>query len=190
MIYFLAIAVLLAASPARAWEPTPEVLTEIAAGRTWFDFKPQAQGAGLIRAGIENSVPPDVVFAVLADCEHATRIAPHLASCRVTERDPSGRWDIREQITRAGLLPSVRTVVRSDFQRPASLKYRRVGGDLAVLEGEWRMISIDGGRRTRVLYENRASSPNVVPGAIARLILRREIGLALAALTRECQSRL
>ena len=180
---------LLIASPAWAWEPTGQILAGLSRG-AYVDVRPDPDGAsGLSRAAEEIAAPPEVVWAVLVDCDLAPRMAASLKSCRILERDPAGRWDLREQIVRPGLMPHFRSVVRSDFDAPRRLKFRRTGGDLKILEGEWRLAPLDGGRTTRVVYESRAASPYAVPASLARLALRRDVLTAMAALKRESLAR-
>ncbi|CAN5771858.1 SRPBCC family protein [soil metagenome] len=189
MRFVCGLAVLLAGSPAWAWEPTGPVLAGLARG-PYVEVRPDPDGAsGLIRAAEQIAAPPEVVWALLTDCELAPRMAPGLKSCRILERDPAGRWDVREQIARPGLMPRFRSVVRSDFEPPKRLRFRRTDGDLKVLEGEWRLTPIAGGHATRVVYESRAASPYAVPGALARLALRRDVLTAMAALKRESLAR-
>lgn len=184
-----ALALLLIASPAWAWEPGPQVLSSLARG-AYVEVRPDPDGAsGLIRAVEEIAAPPEIVWSLLTDCALAPRLAPGLKSCRILERDPAGRWDVREQISRPGLMPRFRSVVRSDFEAPRRLRFRRTDGDLKVLEGEWRLTPVRGGRATRVVYESRAASPYAVPGSLARLVIRRDVTLAMAALKRESLAR-
>ncbi|WP_340646783.1 SRPBCC family protein [Phenylobacterium sp.] len=185
MRFAFALAALLAAPPAAAWEPTDQVLAGLSRG-AYVEVRPDPDGAsGLIRAVEEIAAPPEVVWSLLTDCDLAPRMAPGLKSCRILQRDPGGRWDVREQIARPPLMPRFRSVVRSDFEPPRRLRFRRTDGDLKVLEGEWRLTPLAGGRATRVVYESRAASPYAAPGALVRLVLRRDVLAALAALKRE-----
>lgn len=185
-----ALALLLIASPAWAWEPGSQVVSDLGRGQTHVEVRPDPDGAsGLIRAAQEIAAPPEVVWTVLVDCDLAPRMSASLKSCRILERDPTGRWDLREQIARPALMPRFRSVVRSDFEPPRRLRFRRADGDLKILEGEWRLTPLRDGRATRVVYESRAASPYAVPGALARLVLRRDVLAAMAALKRESLAR-
>jgi uncharacterized protein YndB with AHSA1/START domain len=188
---FLALGLFLAAGPARAFDLPVEAERALARGEAWFEVRPDRAGAaGQMRAVEDVAAPPERVFAVMTDCALAPRMAPSLKSCRILERDPAGRWDVREHISRPMLFfPSVRSVFRSDYDPPRGFAYRRTGGDLKVLEGDWRLAPLDGGTRTRVVYEGRAALPFAVPHALARAVLRQQVSQALAALRRECLAR-
>lgn len=176
------------AGPAGGFEPPPAAEASLSHGRPYVEVLPDPDGSsGLIRAAIDISAPQAVVWAVLTDCALAPRMAANLKSCRILERDPQGRWDVREQISRKTLLPSMRSVVRSDYEPPERLSFRRVGGDLKVLEGRWTLAPHGSG--VRVTYELRAAAPFSVPGWIARLALRHDVPMALLALRREAMAR-
>ena len=181
---------LAAAWPAWAWEPDARAQQVLARGGRYVDVRPDGPGAsGLVRAAIDVAAPPKVVFQVLADCRLAPRMAPRLESCLVLERDPAGRWDVREHVSRAGLIPSLRSVFRSDFDPPRSITFQALGGDLPRFEGAWRVVELPAGAGSRVYYESRVTLPFRTPGPWARMTLRRDVVRALAALRRESLAR-
>ena len=97
---------LCAAGPALAWDPGPEADRRLARGQAWLEVRPDPAGAsGLVRAGLEIDAPPDVVWTVMLDCQLAPRMVSNLKSCTVLERDPAGRWDLREQVAKPLLFP-------------------------------------------------------------------------------------
>jgi ribosome-associated toxin RatA of RatAB toxin-antitoxin module len=188
MRHLLTLSLLLAAGSARAFDLPPEARRALARGEAWFEVRADPAGAaGRLRAVEEVSAPPDQVFAVMTDCALAPHMVANLKSCRILERDPAGRWDVREHVSRPMLFfPSVRSIFRSEYDPPRGFSYRQTGGDLKVLEGDWRLTPLDGGTRTRVVYEGRAALPFAIPRAMARAVLRQQVAQALAALRREC----
>jgi hypothetical protein len=138
--------------------------------------------AGLIRGSVDIDAPPAIVWKVMVDPDSTSRLMANIKSCRIVQRDPAGHWDIREQISKGGVLPGVRTVLRSDYMPPYLIRFHRVDGDIKVLEGEWRLTPLDGGSRTRVSYESRVTSPFPAPGPIVRAVLRRDMPQTLANL--------
>jgi len=187
---FVIAAVVLIGRPAVAWTPGAEAERRLSLGQAFIEVRPDPAGAsGLVQAGLDIDAPPARVWTVMLDCQLAQRMVSNLKSCRVLDRDPAGRWDVREEMTRPMLLPAVRLQFRSDYDPPHGYRFHRTGGDLPVLEGEWRLEPLDGGRRTRVLYESRAALPFAAPGPLARIVLRQEIAGALQGLKRECLAR-
>lgn len=186
----LAILALTIAAPAWAWTPDPAAISRLESGRPYVDVRADPSGAtGLIRAGIDIAAPREVVWDVVTDCGLAPRMVASLRSCRVLERDPAGRWDVREHVSRPRLLPPVRSVFRSEYQPPSRIAFRKAGGDLRMLDGEWRLEPLNGGAATRVLYEQRAAFPYRAPDALIRMGMRRDVPLALLALRREALAR-
>lgn len=92
-----------------------------------------------VRASMRIGAKPDAVWAVVSNCQRAPTIIPYLESCRVSERDPRGRWDIREHVINPPLLPKMRTLVRNDFDPPRKLTFRLLSGDMKVSDGAWTL---------------------------------------------------
>ena len=178
---------LAAAGPARAFDVPPRAEAVLERGRPWIDVRPDADGhSGQVRAAIDIAASKETIWALMLDCDAALRMVPNLKSCRILEHDQQGRYDVREQVSRAAFLPSVRSVYRSDYDRPDRIRFHRTGGDMTVLEGEWRLTPRPDG--VRVTYEARASAPFSVPGWIARATLRHDVPAALVALRREAEA--
>jgi uncharacterized protein YndB with AHSA1/START domain len=96
--------------------------------------------AAHIRASIEIAAPPTVVWAVLIDCARMPRIMPNLESCRIVQHDAGGKWDVREHVINwALLLPKLHTVVRNTFDPDRRLRFKSIGGDMRISEGEWKL---------------------------------------------------
>jgi hypothetical protein len=182
-------ALLAFASPAQALDLPPRAEAVLQRGRPFVEVKPAPDGSsGEILGAIDIPAPLEAVWATITDCSLAPKMATDLKSCRVLERDPGGRWEVREHVSKGGLIPPVRSVFRSDYDKPHLIRFHRIGGDLAVLEGEWRLSRLPDGE-VRVIYENRVAAPFRIPGAIARMVLRHDVPAALLALRREAVAR-
>lgn len=177
----------LAAGSAGAFDLPARAEALLERGRPWVDVRPDGDGhSGQVRAAIDIAAPKETVWALMLDCDAALRMVRNLKSCRVLDRDPQGLWDVREQVSSAPFLPSVKNIYRSDYERPNRIRFYHTGGDMKVFEGEWRLESrLDG---VRVTYEARAAAPFAVPGWIARATLRHEVPAALTALRREAMA--
>jgi hypothetical protein len=140
--------------------------------------------AARVSASIDIAAPPPTVYAVMVDCARALRIVTGLESCRVIERSADGKWDVREHIISLNfLLPRVRNVFRSEYDQDRRIRFRRVGGDLRVSEGEWHLQPLAGG--TRVIYGSHVALSVPVPGLLVRQAIRYDIPNTLIALRRE-----
>jgi hypothetical protein len=139
-----------------------------------------------VTASIDIAAPPPIVYAVMLDCSLALRIVSGLESCRVLERSADGAWDVREHIISINiLLPRIRNVFRSDYDRDRRIRFRRVDGDLRASEGEWRLQPLAAGTATRVTYRSRVALSAPVPGLLVRAAIRYDVPSTLVALRRE-----
>jgi hypothetical protein len=98
-----------------------------------------------IRVEGKMSAPAKQVWVVLTDCRLARDFIPHFESCRIIDKDPAGRWDVRENISNPPFLPRNRTIIRSDYRAPNSFNYKLVSGDMRRSEGTWELIPQAGG---------------------------------------------
>ena len=181
-------AVALATGPARALDLPDHAQAQLDRGRPYVEVSPGADGtSGVILAAIDVAAPQAAVWSVMTDCDLATKLVANLKSCRILDRDPQGRWDIREEVSKMTFMPSVRTVYREDFEPPRRMAFHRTDGDLKVFQGEWRLEPHGG--QVRVTYEAHVAAPFAVPGWVARLALRHDVPMALLALRREAMAR-
>lgn len=174
----------LTAPAARAMALPDEASQPLRAGQPWISvtLAPDGQSA-LIRAAIDIPAAPGPIWRAMTDCEASKKMIRSLTGCRVL-RSGAG-WDIREHVTRAGpLVPAFRYVVRSDYEPQRRIRFRRVEGDVRVMEGEWALTALDGGRATRVSYENRLAAPVLAPPFLVRAGLRRDTPKVLENLRR------
>src|SRR4051812_1038708 len=119
MLRAFAVLLALAAPPALALDLPPKAEPVLARGKPYVEVRPDADGSsGVILGAIDVPAPIEAVWAVITDCDLAPKMVASLKSCRVVERDPAGRWEVREQVSKGGLIPSVRSVFRSDFEKP------------------------------------------------------------------------
>ena len=179
----------LSGASASAFELTPKAQAALDRGEPYADVTPDPDGvSGRVRAVIDIDAPPQRVWRVMTDCASAKVMISTLASCRVVEGDQARGWDVREHVTRRNLIfPRMRIVFRSDYEPFGRIRFRLVEGDLKVEQGEWRLQALDGGRRTRVFYDNRLAVDWPVPKALMREALRKDTPKVLANLRRACQ---
>lgn len=147
-------------TPAQAATPTVQVTSD--------------GGAAVVHATLEVAAPPAVVWRNLTDPDAIARIMVSVKSVRILQSDPAGHWQVREQVTKGGLAPSLRVVTRAEFQPNASLRFHRIDGDIKQLDGEWKLAPLDGGARTALTYDSRMTPPAGAPAFIVRAALRKD----------------
>ncbi len=122
----LALVALAVAAPAAALDLSPKAQAALDRGKPYAEVTPDADGSsGVIRAAIDIAAPPEAIWSVMTDCDLAPKMVANLKSCRILDRDPQGRWDVREQVSRPNFAPSVRTVFREDFDAPRRMTFHR-----------------------------------------------------------------
>ena len=168
-----------------------DALARLKAGEVIVEVTPDPQGAaGLIAAVIDIAAPPKVVWSAMTDCERSKRTLPALKVCRVIEQGPDGRYDVREHVVQwIWPLPAVRSVFRSDYKPFERIEFKLTGGDLKVMEGEWRLEALKSGAATRLSYRARITPGWPVPDALVRGALLSDIPNTLTALRREATGR-
>lgn len=177
------------AGQAWSFELSPKARAALAKGEAYAEVTPDPDGiSGHVRAVVDVNASPEKVWRIMTDCAAAKVMITTLAVCRIVEGDMSRGWDIREHVTRRNLVfPGMRIVFRSDYEPYSRIKFRLVGGDLKVEQGEWKLQPLDGGRRTRVYYDNRLAVDWPVPKALIREALRKDTPKVLMNLKRLCE---
>lgn len=171
-----------------AWAPSPQAIATAASGKVWLSVTADPQGApALARGVVDIAAPPAVVWRLMVDCAATRRIMPSNRGCKVLEQGGNGRWDVREHLMKTPL-QMVRAVFRSDLEPQKRMVFRRVDGDMKILEGEWKLEPLDGGKRTRVTHEMRMQPGFSAPGMLVRSFVRGEVSAGLANLRRESEA--
>ncbi len=177
---------LLTATSASAFDLNAKAQAALAKREAYTEVSPDPDGiSGHVRAVIDIAAPPQKVWTMITDCAVAGQLLTNLTSCRVLSGDQRKGWDIREHLTRRNLVfPGMRIVFRSDYEPISRIKFKLVEGDLKVEQGEWRLEPLNGGRGTRVFYENRLAVDWPVPKALLREALRKDTPKVLMNLRR------
>lgn len=139
-----------------------------------------AVAAVLIRAPVER------VWAVMTDCPRAPEFVPNLRRCRVLEQRPGGRL-LEHRMKPHALVPVLTYRFEERWRELRQIAFRRVGGDLAELEGRWDLEPA--GEATLVRYRVTIDPGFPVPGWAVRRALRHDIPRLLGALRDRVEGR-
>jgi len=152
--------------------------------RVHVDTDEKAQAAH-VRASIDIAAPPAVVWHVITDCARSPQVIPNLESCRIVKHDPGGQWDIREHIINwSALLPRLHTLVRTSYEAGKRMLFKRVGGDMRISEGEWRLEPIANAQATRLHYNALVAPSFPVPEFMVEHAVHEDLPNVLRSIQR------
>jgi hypothetical protein len=176
----------LSAGSAQAANPPASAEALLGKGGVWVisSVDPDKVSAR-VQAAIDIPVSPEKVWRTMTDCKNSYRLA-NLKSCKILQGDMAKGWDVREHVTKGGLIPSMRIVFRSDYTAYTDIRFRLVEGDLKVQQGEWRLVSMKNGTATRLLYDNRLALNLAVPQNLLADGLKKSTPKALTNLRDLC----
>ncbi|MDO9335295.1 MAG: SRPBCC family protein [Caulobacter sp.] len=181
----LGLSMALTAGIAAAAPVPPSAEKTLSAGNPWVTVS-QAGEAAAIHGAIDIDASPQKVWAVLVDCAQARKVIANLTVCRVTQKGPG--WDVREQVSQGNMfVPTIRNLVRADYTPYSRITFRKVGGDLKTMQGEWRLEAR--GKGTRVIYENRVAADIKLPAEVVRAGMKTDCGKVLVNLRRAVTGR-
>jgi hypothetical protein len=153
------------------------------AGQALVEVKPSKGSTVLVTAAIDMPAPREIVWQVITDCKNSSAFMPYVRSCRILNGSAGGHEDVREFVGDLGfLVPSIRSVVRSGYDKPRRISFLAIGGDFTELSGEWRLESVDGDRATRVTYQARIAIPRLIPLSFARDAIEADVPQTLIRL--------
>jgi hypothetical protein len=165
--------------------------TRLARGEIVAHIIEEPGAGGRIRAAIDIPAPASFVWRVMLDCARAPLYVPGLESCAILEAAPDGSVDTREHRVRwIALAPPLTLRFRSQYLPEREIRVTRTGGDLAIMQGLWRLEPRQEGRSTRLHYDFRIAPRTPLPAALVRAQLRRETPRVLAAVRAEVARRI
>jgi carbon monoxide dehydrogenase subunit G len=157
----------------------------LAAGKPWVVVSASGEAA-LLHGAIDIDASPRQVWAVLVDCAQARKVIANMTVCRVVEKGAG--WDVREQVSQGNVfVPTIRSLVRADYTPYTRITFRKAGGDLKAMNGEWRLEARGNG--TRVIYENRVAADIKLPADVVRAGMKADCGKVLVNLRRAVTGR-
>jgi carbon monoxide dehydrogenase subunit G len=178
-------ATLLLSLPASALELDAAAMDRLRKGEpvTSVSSDGQESAAGTIQAVIDVPAPPAEVWKILTDCDINVRVIGGLKSCKVVSRDAASGVDVREHlISWSRLLPTVRSVFRSEYVTNQQIRFSRTEGDLKRLDGEWKLETQDAGKGTRLRYRADLALGIPVPSALVRSALESDMPKTMRAI--------
>ena len=197
--YYLGLALLIVVLPFESRAQLPahvdtELLTEttrplLDAGQVLIEVKKEINGGkkvAFIQSVVRIPAPPEAVWSVLTDCARAPSYVPGLKTCEILDAAPDGTWDIHRHVTKiSAFLPKMISEVRSEYEYPTTIRFKRIGGNVDVNQGAWTLTPDADRIATIVTYRSHVSSKSVVPDSTIRKSMYKNIPKVMSALRAE-----
>lgn len=122
-------------------------------------------------SAVDIAASPEVIWAVMTDCDRSIDIVGKMRTCEVIEAGEG--WDTRAQTLRSGLITTT-SVFRSDYDFPHEIRISKAGGDMEVQEGVWRLEPLGDGK-TRVSYRAASCPSFPVPSGMLKRAMRKDV---------------
>ena len=166
---------------------TPDEQSKLNNNGLFVSVTPDPKGAaGMVQAIIDIPVPPAILWHTMLDCNGANKFIKGLQKCIILSKDPKGKWDVREHIVSwLSLMPNTRSEFKSVYVKEKNIKFKRTGGDLKTLEGEWNLLPSAKGKHTRLTYMARVDPGTILPSSLIRSAVESDLPLTLKALKKE-----
>lgn len=145
----------------------------------------QQISGGRIEAAVDIPVKAVSLWNLLLDCAGAPKYVPKMSQCRILEASQSASTDLREQ--RVRFLPGFADLTlrfRSHYLPPHEIRFTKEGGDLAVLDGIWRIEPLSA-NSVRLHYQADMALKTPFPGGLVRGGMRRDTHAILHAVREE-----
>jgi hypothetical protein len=182
----------LTAAAQSAWIDAPGVQERLAAGEvvvTTAAAIDSGRPRGRILAALLIRASPQAIWGVMTDCKQAPLFVPGLKRCSRIAGAADGSWeDFEQEVQYSWFLPTVRYVLRAEYERPRRIHFRRISGDLKDEEGSWLLTPTRDGSATLVQYEVYVDPGFWVPQVLVSHSLRKDLPTALAGLRDRVQS--
>lgn len=146
----------------------------------------EERDAMVVHASIDIEAKPATVWAVISDCDRAPKFVPNMESCRIVDRDPRDRWQVRETLLNITLLPRIRSLSRLEFDKDRRITFKQAGGgDMRIAEGEWRVEPLARGKATRLRYDAVLALNMAVPHFLVENIANRDVPALMKNIERD-----
>ena len=164
-------------------------LGRLAKGEVVVRVEPSpGQGNERVQAAILIDGPAEPIWKIINDCQQTKEFITGLKGCRVLQQDGAGELiEHRMQISR--LLPEVKYIFRTEYQRYRRIDFKRRSGDLKEFEGSWVLERVDREKpQTLVIYSLFLDAGALLPQWAARMILRQDLPEILLSLRKRVSS--
>jgi coenzyme Q-binding protein COQ10 len=144
-----------------------------AAGETVAEEKMHGQTYVVARVTVK--APPEKVFQILADYNHADKVFPQVKKCKLVA-DKGATKMVSHEIAPSGIPNTYEYLLEIKEFAPNALEWHRISGDFKQVDGYWKLEPADGGRWTNVTYASYVDGGMFLP----QMLIRRQSKIDMA----------
>ncbi len=135
----------------------------------------QMHGKTYVVARVLVKAPPEKVFQILSDYEHADKVFPQVKQCKVVT-DKGASKLVKHEIAPQGIPATYEYLLEIKESAPHALEWHRISGDFKEVNGYWKLEPADGGRWTNVTYASFVDGGLFIP----QILIRRQSKIDMA----------
>jgi ribosome-associated toxin RatA of RatAB toxin-antitoxin module len=138
------------------------------AGQTVAEEKMHGQTYVVARVVVK--APPEKVFQILADYNHADKVFPQVKHCKLVA-DKGATKLVSHEIAPSGIPNTTYDyLLEIKESAPYAMEWHRISGDFKQVDGYWKLEPVDEGRSTHVTYASYVDGGLFIP----QLLIRRQ----------------
>ena len=134
-----------------------------------------------VTGGIVVDRPPQAVYDTLVDYPNYPKFMPNVAECNIVA-DRGDEKDVHYKVKiKVGISFEIEYTLRKRYRAPEEISWTLLsskGNKLKKSDGFWRLMPLDGGKRTAAFYSTKFDIADVVWGF--ERILKREPSMEVA----------
>lgn len=143
-------------------------------GEALVEYTQTEESGGAARVALVMRAPAEDLWAILLSCERSYEYVDGLRDCEVLEGDLQQAL-VRQSVKKHWLLPQLDYVIEFRRRPYSEIDFRKVEGDLKLLEGSWRFSDLPGGAGLLVTHEIRVRPSFPVPRWLVRRSIARDV---------------
>ena len=147
----------------------------------------QMHGKTYVVAKLEINAPPEKVFQILSDYDHANKVFPQIKQCKVVA-DKGATKMVKHEIAPAGVPGTYEYLLEIKEAAPHAMEWHRVSGDFKQVDGFWKLEPTENGRGTNVTYASYIDGGLFIPQMLIRRQSKIDMAGALSSLKAAAES--
>lgn len=127
-----------------------------------------------VEAKILVARPIDKVWPVVANPEKLMSEEQKVKKVRILSQE-GNRQEVAFSVVMTHLLPTFNYVLEQNLHPPTSIRFHRLSGSFKEIQGFWRLISVDGGQKTVLVYNLKMDAGPWIPRSMLLTAVKADL---------------